>query len=114
MAQKTDLGMVQIRNEVVGTIAALAAQEVQGVAEIWRGIFPLLPWGRNLGVWVQIQDQEVRVALNLVAEYGVSLPQVAVAVQGRVREMIERMTNLSTVEVHVSIHHVKPKRSVSK
>ena len=114
MAQKTDLGMVQIRNEVVGTIAALAAQEVQGVSGIWRGILSFLPWGRNLGVWVQIQDQEVRVALSLVAEYGVSLPQVAVSVQDRVREMIERMTNLSAVEVHVSIHHVKLKRSESK
>lgn len=111
MAQKTDLGMVQIRNEVVGTIAALAAQEVQGVAGIWRGIFPFASWGGDPGVRVHIQDQEVRVVLSLVAEYGVSLPQVAVSVQDRVREMIERMTNLSAVEVHVSIHHVKPKRS---
>ena len=111
MAQQTDLGTVQIRNEVIGTIAALAAQEVQGVVEIWRGIFPWGFWNGNNGVYVQIRDQEVRVALSLVVEYGVSLPQVALVVQDRVREMIERMTNLSAAEVHVSIHHVKPKRS---
>ncbi len=111
MAQKTDLGTVQIRNEVIGTIAALAAQEVEGVVGVWRGFLPFGPWAGNQGVQVQMQDQEVRVALSLVVEYGVSLPQVAIQVQDRVREMIERMTNLSAVEVHVSIHHVKPKRS---
>ncbi|MBI3615923.1 MAG: Asp23/Gls24 family envelope stress response protein [Candidatus Omnitrophica bacterium] len=111
MAQQTDLGTVQIRNEVVGTIAALAAQEVQGVVGIWRGIFPFSFWGGKSGVYVQIQDQEVRVALSLIVEYGVSLPHVAMQVQDRVREMIERMTHLSAAEVHVSIHHVKPKRS---
>jgi len=114
MANKTDLGTVQIRNEVVATIAALAAQEVQGVVGIWTGrFFPFFRFwgGGGPGVQVQIQDQEVRVALSLIVEYGVSLPQVGAQVQNRVREMIERMAQLSAVEVHVSIHHVKPKRS---
>ncbi len=111
MAHKTDLGTVQIHNEVIGTIASLAASEVEGVVGIWRGIIPLSSLLGNTGVRVQVQDQEVRLWLSLVVEYGVNLPAVASQVQERVREMIERMTHLTAVEVHVSIHHVKPKRS---
>ena len=112
MAHKTDLGTVQIHNEVIGTIASLAAQEVPGVIDIWRGVIPTLGrWAGKSGVRVEIRDQEVRVWMSLVAEYGVSLPQIATQVQERVREMIERMTHLMATEIHVGIHHVKTKEN---
>lgn len=115
MPGRTDLGAVQIRNDVVGTIAALAAREVEGVAGIWQGSWLLRPLmgATASGVRVEIQDQEVKVWVNLVAEYGISLPQVAAQVQDRVRDMIEQMTQLNPVEVHVSIHQVKARRSLS-
>ena len=112
MASRTDLGAVQIRNEVISSIASLAAREVGGVVGIWQAPFfvRFLP-GQAGGVRVEIQDQDVRLWLNLVAEYGVNLPQVAMDVQDRVREMVEQMTHLSAAEIHVSIHQIKPKRS---
>jgi uncharacterized alkaline shock family protein YloU len=97
---------VQIQNGVIRTIASLASQEVQGVVGIWRGALPFGIWMKDAGVRVVIQDQEVRLWLALIVEYGVNLPSVAAQVQDRVREMVERMTHLSVVEVHVSIHHV--------
>ena len=107
MSAKTDLGTVQIQDRVVRTIASLAAQEVQGVVGIWQGVFPWAVWTKRSGVRVEIQDQEVRLWLALIVEYGVGLPQVAAQVQDRVREMVERMTHLTVVEVHVGIYHVK-------
>ncbi len=114
MARQTDLGTVQIQNDVIGTIAALAAQEVEGVVGIWRGPLPLGNWvsswlGRT-GVKVETQDQEVRLWLSLVVEYGVNLGSVAARVQEKVREMLERMTHLTAAEVNVRIHHVQPRR----
>ena len=110
MSHKTVPRAVQIHNNVIGNIASLAAQEVQGVVGVWRGPFPSIPSWPGAGVKVETQDQEVRVWLNLVVEYGINLPSVAAQVQDRVREMVERMTHLTAVEVHVSIQHVK-KRS---
>ncbi len=110
MAHRTDLGSVQIRNEVVCTIAALAAREVEGVVGIRQG-----PWFLREtlggGVRVEIQDQEVRLWVSLVVEYGVNLPHVAAQVQDKVRDMVEHMTQLNPVEVHVSIHQVKARRA---
>ena len=111
MGRKTDLGSVMIRNDVIGTIASLAAQEVLGVIGVWEGV---VSWKRYAGaspVRVETLDQEVRIWMSLVAEYGMNLPEVAVQVQDRVREMVERSTNLSVSEVNVSIHHVTTKRS---
>ena len=115
MTQGTDLGTVRIRNEVIGSIAALAAKEVEGVVDVWNGPLSLVPrlsdWLGVSGVQVDTRNQEVRVNLKLVVEYGVSLPDVAIEVQHKVQEMVERMTHLSGVDVQVSIHHVKSKRS---
>ena len=111
MSKRTDLGTLQIGNDVIASIASLAAREVPGVVDLWRGPLPLALWMGAGGVRVESRDQEVRLWLNLVAEYEISLPQLAVQVQDRVREMIERMTHLSAAEVNVSIHHVQPKRS---
>ena len=109
MAHKTDLGTVLIRNEVVGTIASLAAQEVGGVAGIWRS-FPQKMLPGNSGIQVEMNDQDVRLSLSLIVHYGVDLPVVATMVQDHVREMIDKMTHLNAVEVNVSIHHVKKMR----
>ena len=57
MMRGTDLGAVQIRNDVIGSIAALAAQEVEGVVGVWKG-FPLVGFlGSGSGVRVQAQEQ---------------------------------------------------------
>ena len=110
--QQTDLGAVQIRNDVVATIASLAAREVEGVIGIWQEpwVLRLLLLGSG-GVRVEIRDQEVRLWMNLVVEYGVNLGNVAAQVQDRVRDRVEQMTQLNPVEVHVSIHQVKARRT---
>lgn len=108
---RTDLGAVQIRNDVVGTIATLAAREVEGVVGIWQEPWVLRPLLGGGGVRVEIQDQEVRIWVNLVAEYGASLPQVAAQVQDRIRDRVEQMTQLNPVEVRVGIHQVKARRN---
>lgn len=114
MAHGTDLGAVQIRNEVIGSIAALAAREVDGVMGVWKGL-PLPGWlgGAGSGVRVQIQEVEAKIWIPLVVEYGVNLPHVAAQVQDKVREAVEQMTQLAAVEVNVRIQQIKPRRSAS-
>lgn len=111
MSKNTDLGTVVVRNEVIASIAAIAAQEIPGVVDLWRGPLPFLSFLGNTGVRVETRDQDVRLWINLVAEYDMSLPQLAAHVQDRVREVLERMTHMNAVEVNIGIHHVQPKRS---
>lgn len=108
---KTDMGNIQIAPEVIEIIAGLATIEVEGVAGMSggfaSGVAELL--GRkNLskGVKVEVGQLEAAVDVSIVVEYGNRIPEVAVNIQGNVKNAIESMTGLSVVEVNVHIHDV--------
>ncbi len=101
-------GQVQIADEVVAIIAALAATEVDGVEKmsgnITNGIINKLGMkSLSKGVKVQVIEGEVLVDLALELKYGVSLPKVCRTVQDRVKSAIETMTGLTVREVNVKI-----------
>ena len=104
---RTDLGVVRINHDVIGRIAAIAAREVPGVAGVWEGLRlgGAAPWFG--GVKVETLETELRIQLPIIVRYGVNLPRVAVQVQERVREAVQRMTDLNAIEVDVNIHGVR-------
>ncbi len=107
-----DIGAIKIADEVVSIIAGLAATEVEGVAGMSGGIaggITEMLGRKNLskGVKVEVGEEEAAVDLYLIAEYGISIPDVAWAVQERVKTGIESMTGLKVVEVNIHIQGVK-------
>ncbi len=104
----TELGVVRIADEVVSTVAGLAAVEVEGVASMSGS------WGTELveklgrknfgkGIKVEVADQQTRIDIFVVIEYGYQIPKVAEAVQRDVKVAVENMTGLtvSAVNIHV-------------
>ena len=105
------LGEVQIADEVVATIAGLAATEVEGVASMAGNITNELIGKlgvKNLskGVKVLVTDQNVDVDLALNIEYGYSIMKVSEKVQDRVKSAIENMTGLEVSMVNIRIVNV--------
>ncbi|NLY10489.1 MAG: Asp23/Gls24 family envelope stress response protein [Firmicutes bacterium] len=111
MAEKehrTELGDIRIANEVVGIIAGLAATDVEGVAGMSGGIaggIAEMLGRKNLskGVKVEVGEHEAAVDLDIIVEYGFSIPEVANNIQESVKRAIETMTGLSVVEVNIHI-----------
>ncbi len=109
----TNLGEVQIADEVVAIIAGLAATEVEGVASmagnITNEVVSKLGM-RNLskGVKIEVGDT-VRVALSLNLEYGYNIPDTSEKVQNKVKHAIESMTGLPVSDVNVRIASVDMK-----
>lgn len=102
---------VRISDEVVATIAGIAASEVEGVAGMSGGIVGDLTeilGKRNLakGAKVQVGEREAAIDLFLVVDYGVRIPAVAQKVQEAVKRSVEAMTALRVVEVNVHIQGV--------
>ena len=103
-----DVGQVQIADEVIAVIAGLAATEVEGVSKmsgnITKEIVSKLGM-KNLskGVKVTIDGEQVSVVLNLVLNYGVSIPKTSQEVQEKVKAAIENMTGLTVSEVNIRI-----------
>lgn len=106
---KTEVGHIQIAPEVIEVISSLATCEVPGVAGMSGGFvggIAELLGHKNLskGVKVEIGQKEVAIIVSIIAEYGVSIPDIALEIQRRVTSAIETMTSLTVKEVHVHVH----------
>ena len=103
-----DVGQVQIADEVVAVIAGLAATETDGVAKMSVNITNEIVCKLGMkklskGVKVTITGTQVDVTLNLVLNYGVSIPKTSQEVQDNVKSAIETMTGLTVSEVNIRI-----------
>lgn len=103
-----DVGQVQIADEVVAVIAGLAATETDGVAKMSGNITNEIDSKLGMkklskGVKVTITGTQVDVTLNLVLNYGVSIPKTSQEVQDKVKSAIETMTGLTVSEVNIRI-----------
>lgn len=113
----TPQGRTSIADSVVEKIAGVAAREVSGVHSMGRGaarafgtIKEKLPVGSGpnvtQGVKVEVGERQAAIDIDLVVEYGVSIPDVAQSVRDNVISRLERMTGLQVTEVNVSVDDV--------
>lgn len=108
MEEVMAIGGVRISDEVIATIASLAAGEIEGVSKMSGSLTGNL--GEMLGkkdftkgVKVTLEDETVEVDVFLSVSYGSIIHDVARKVQENVKKTIESMTDLKvmTVNVHV-------------
>ncbi|MGO1368809.1 MAG: Asp23/Gls24 family envelope stress response protein [Senegalia sp. (in: firmicutes)] len=111
-----DNGQVKISDEVVATIAGLAAVEIEGVYAMsggfTGGISDIL--GRkNLskGVKVEVGEKEASVDLYIIVKYGSKIPDVAWKIQEAVKDAIVNMTGLKVVGVNIHVQGVELKEA---
>lgn len=102
------VGEVQIADEVVATIAALAATEVKGVSATAGNVTneiagKLGKKSLSKGVKVLVNSDAVSVDMALTLDYGYGIPETAKQVQEKVKLAIENMTGLQVKEVNVRI-----------
>ena len=104
-------GHVTISDEVVATIASIAAKSTEGVYgmvnTITGGFAEFLGMKNpSKGVKVQIADRDVKIDMSVIVEYGVKIPDVAWEIQDKVKSEVEAMTGLNVAAVNVSIDGV--------
>jgi len=97
MGSNGSLGSVRVANEVIASIAALAACEMEGVSGMDEAA------ARHIGDWVRRQtahrgvrvqveaDRSIHLDVFITVESEAKLADVASAVQGNVVEATERM-----------------------
>lgn len=102
-------GAVHIAEDVIASVASLAAAEVEGVGSLVASggvdISELLG-KKNLtkGVKVAVDGDNVNVDVSLLVKYGFPVQIVAQKVQDNIRKALESMTgmNVGSVNVHVN------------
>jgi uncharacterized alkaline shock family protein YloU len=111
-----DLGVIRIADEVISTVAGLAAIEVEGVATMSGG------WGTDLveklgkknlgkGIKVDTNGEQTSIDIFIVIEFGYAIPKVAENVQKEVKLAVETMTGLTVSAVNVHVVAVMTKKA---
>lgn len=105
-------GTVTFANEVIATIAGVAAMDIPGVAGMCGGIkdgIVELLGRKNLtkGIKVVVNDNTVTVDVQIVVDYGVRVPDVCKEIQDSVIRALETMTGLTVYAVNITIQGVK-------
>lgn len=101
-------GNVKIADDVIATIAAVAAADIDGVVELQSTLKASVTdmlGVKNLskGVKVSVGEDEAIINLFITVEYGKNIVNVSKEVQEKVKEAIETMTSLNVVEVNVHV-----------
>ncbi|SDD13038.1 Asp23/Gls24 family envelope stress response protein [Nocardioides lianchengensis] len=112
----SEQGRTAIADTVVSKIAGLAAREISGVHDLGGGtaravgaIRERIPGSRtnhSQGVAVEVGERQTAVDLDVVAEYGVAIADLAAAIRRNVISSVERMTGLEVTEVNITVHDV--------
>lgn len=109
-----ELGNIRISDDVVKTIAAKAAADVEGVYKLAGGVADevskILGKKRPTnGVKVEVGEKECSLEIFIIVEYGYLISEVAQNVQKSVLEAVSELSGLKVVEVNVYVQNVKIK-----
>ena len=107
-------GKTSIADSVVAKVAGMAARQVSGVYDMGGGMaralgavrerFPgTTTSGAARGVAVEVGERQAAVDIGIVAEYGVSIPDLAAAIRRNVIQAIEHMCGLEVTEVNINV-----------
>ena len=109
-------GRTSIADGVVSKIAGIATREVAGVHAVGgntsRAVGALrerIPGSRtnmSQGVSVEVGERQAAIDIDIVAEYGVAIADLAAGIRRNVISSVERMTGLEVTEVNIDVQDV--------
>ena len=101
---------------MVSKIAGIATRDVDGVHAVGGGaaravgaLWERIPGARTnhaQGVSVEVGEKQAAVDLDIVADYGVAIADLAAGIRRNVINSVERMTGLQVTEVNVTVRDV--------
>ncbi|TCL83365.1 putative alkaline shock family protein YloU [Curtobacterium sp. PhB142] len=107
-------GKTVIDDTVVSKVAGIAAREVNGVHSLGGGAARAIGALRDAigqrdfgqGVKVEVGEKQVAADIVIVAEYPVSLQQVADGVRSSVARALEQIVGMEVAEINVTVQDV--------
>jgi uncharacterized alkaline shock family protein YloU len=117
----TDISNIQISNDVISTIAGIAAMEVDGVSSLTASLtsnIKELIYKKSAGKGVSVENCEngdINITVNLIVKYNYNIQDVALNVQNQIIRSVSDMTNFNVAAVNVNVMGVNiPKETETK
>lgn len=109
----TELGMINIDDNVIATIAGVAAMESYGIVGMASknatdGLFELLKWDHlTKGIKVYSKDNVISIDLHVILQYGVKISVVAENIIEKVKFNIENLTGYKVNDINVYVQGIR-------
>jgi uncharacterized alkaline shock family protein YloU len=108
-------GSLTLSENVVATIAALAAKDVEGIFSVGKTPFISLGDNPRRGVGVEIGKTQAAFDLDIVVEYGHDIRELARTLRMKTAAEVGKMAGREVVEINVHIVDIKlPNQVASK
>jgi uncharacterized alkaline shock family protein YloU len=110
---------IRISEEVIATIAGIAASEDENVASMSAGFVDGIAGmlGKKTpgrGIKVEMKEDQVNIDIAVIIQYGCKIHEVARNMQARVRKAVEEMTGLKVASVNVGVLGVNLSKEAEK
>jgi len=100
MTHPEELGCIHISQDVLASLAASAAAEVEGIS----GLMNLAAKKSGArGVRLTVEDDGAVIDMYVMIRYGYAIPEVAEKIQNAVSSAIESMTGFAVKAVNVHV-----------
>ena len=113
-----EVGSVKVADEVISIVAGLATIEVPGVARMSGGVMGgindmLGKQNFSKGIKVTPNGKNVVIDVYVYIKYGYSIPDVAIALQEKIKEAVENMTGYEVTSVNIMVEGIRRKERVN-
>lgn len=104
---KFQKGILKVSDEVIATIARLAALEVDGVVSLTKPSVDfkqlIFKNGDSWNIKVKLSDDVVEISISVCVKYGVNVVSVAEHIQENVKSNVQSMTGVMVSRVNISV-----------
>jgi uncharacterized alkaline shock family protein YloU len=100
-------GVITLNENVVATIAGLAARQVKGVHSLGKSRMIGLGSSPARGVAAEVGVHQAAFDLDIVIDYGVDIRKVAEEMRQKIAEQVLMMAGREVVEVNIHVVDIK-------
>lgn len=96
-------GRLEMSEDVVATIAGLAARQVEGIHSLGKSRFISFGDDPTRGVGVEVGTLEAALDLEVIIDYGTNIRDVSSELRKRIAAEVDHMAGKKVVEVNINV-----------
>ncbi|MFO8072202.1 MAG: Asp23/Gls24 family envelope stress response protein [Polyangia bacterium] len=100
-------GVLTLDEDVVSSIAGLAAREVEGIAEVGKA--GLISFGDDprRGIETEVGKIQAAFDVDVVIDYGSDISEVAKSLRSRIADEVKKMAGREVVEINIHVVDIR-------
>lgn len=105
-----DYGEVAISDAVISELASQIALAQEGVRQMdsrySHGLYKAISDGEKEGVHISSKSDGIVVDLYIIVQYGFRIPDIALKLQDKERELLSQLTGISVAAVNITVEGI--------